>query len=283
VEWAHAVAPGANILLVEANSASLGDVLSAVNTARNQPGVSVVSLSFGTSEFPQELRYDSTLTAPPGHPPITFVAASGDSGAGTLWPAVSPNVLAVGGTTLLTGPGGSYAGEVAWSGSGGGISLYETEPAYQVGVQSTGRRTTPDVAYDADPATGFSVYQGGTWQTVGGTSAGAPQWAGLIALADQQRARPALYSLPAADFHDVVIGGNGFLAGTGYDFVTGLGTPVANRLVSGLATPAVSTTYHLPFSLQPPSIASLLFPWRGATGGIGWWWGGLGFSFPGRF
>ncbi|HEX5270895.1 MAG TPA: S53 family peptidase [Gemmataceae bacterium] len=283
VEWAHATAPGANILLVEAGSADVGDLAAAVNTARNQPGVSVLSMSFGTSEFPQELRLDSTLTTPAGHTPIAFVAASGDSGAGTLWPAVSPNVLSVGGTTLFTGPGGSYVGELGWPGSGGGISLYETEPAYQLGVQSTGRRTTPDVAYDADPQPGFSIYQGGTWQTVGGTSAGAPQWAGLVALADQQRAarglgplgqvQTPLYNLPAADFHDVVAGSNGFLAGTGYDFVTGLGSPVANRVVTGLATPQVAASFHPPFHLQSVSVASLLFPRQAPSGGLGWWWG----------
>ncbi len=288
VEWAHATAPKANILLVEANSASLGDLTAAVNTARNQPGVSVVSMSFGAAEFPQELRYDSTLKTPAGHTPITFVAASGDSGAGTVWPAVSPNVLAVGGTTLVTGPGGSYFGELAWPDSGGGISRYEAEPAYQLGVQSTGRRTTPDVAFNADPQPGYSIYQGGHWETVGGTSAGAPQWAGLVALADQQRSQhglgtlgqvqPALYALPASDFHDVPLGGNGFLAGPGYDYVTGLGSPVANRLVPGLAAPATTTTFLPPFNLQPISVASLLFPWQGPAGGLGWWWGGLGSS-----
>jgi subtilase family serine protease len=278
VEWAHAVAPGASILLVEANAATLSDVATAIDTARHQPSVSVVSMSFGTTEFPQELRYDSLLTTPPGHPGVTFVAGSGDSGAGTLWPAVSPNVLSVGGTVLLTGPGGSYAGEVGWSGSGGGVSLVEAEPAYQFGVQDTGRRTTPDVAYDASPHPGFSVYQGGTWQTVGGTSAGTPQWAGLVALADQQRARhglaplgaalPALYDLPATDFHDVIGGSNGYLAGVGYDFVTGLGSPVANRLVAGLAAPLTPTALHLPLDLRPLSVASLLLA-RLPSAGVG--------------
>jgi subtilase family serine protease len=273
VEWAHATAPQAKILLVEANSSSLGDLTSAINYARKQPGVSVVSMSFGTSEFPQELRYDSILTTPPGHNGITFVAASGDSGAGTLWPAVSPNVLSVGGTMLLTGPAGRYVGEIGWYDSGGGVSMYETEPGYQVGVQSTGRRTTPDVAFDAAPQTGFAVYQAGSWVEVGGTSAGAPQWAGLIALADQQRAQHGLgslnqaqsqlYNLPASDFHDVVLGSNGYLAGPGYDYVTGLGSPVANRLIPGLSSPAAAQTVRLPFNLHAPSIASLLFPWRG--------------------
>ena len=274
VEWAHAIAPQANVLVVQANSAGVGDLTSAIDYARHQPGVSAVSLSFGGAEFPQELRYDSVLTTPLGHTGITFVASSGDSGAGTIWPAVSPNVLSVGGTLLLTGPGGTYTGEIGWPGSGGGVSLYETQPGYQVGVQSTGRRTTPDVAYDAAPQTGFAVYQGGSWQTVGGTSAGAPQWAGLIALADQQRARlglgplnqaqARLYNLPADDFHDVVFGSNGYLAGTGYDYVTGLGSPVANRIISDLAAPATTTNFRPPLNLRPADVASLFFPapWR---------------------
>jgi subtilase family serine protease len=270
VEWAHATAPQARILLVEGNSASVADLTTAVDYARHQPGVSVVSMSFGGAEFPQELRYDSLLTTPPGHAGITFVAASGDSGAGALWPAASPNVLSVGGTVLLTGPAGSYAGEIGWPSSGGGPSLFEREPVYQSGVQFTGRRTTPDVAFDAAPQTGVAVYQGGTWQTVGGTSAGAPQWAGLIALADQARAQHGLgplnqaqtrlYNLSTADFHDIVFGSNGYLAGVGYDYVTGLGSPLANRLIRDLASPVTTLSFHLPFSLEPVSVAELLFP-----------------------
>jgi subtilase family serine protease len=270
VEWAHATAPQARILLVEANSASVADLTTAIDYARHQPGVSVVSLSFGGAEFPQELRYDSVLTTTPGHAGITFVASSGDSGAGALWPAASPNVLSVGGTVLFTGPAGTYAGEVGWPNSGGGPSLFEPEPVYQSGVQLTGRRTTPDVAFDAAPQTGVAVYQGGTWQTVGGTSAGAPQWAGLIALADQARAQHGLgplnqaqtrlYNLSTTDFHDIVFGSNGHLAGVGYDYVTGLGSPVANRLISDLASPLTIPNFRPPFSLQPVSVAELLFP-----------------------
>ena len=270
VEYAHAIAPQANIVVVEANSSSVTDLTAAINTARQQPNVSVVSMSFGASEFPRELSLDSVLTTPPGHRGITFVAASGDSGAGAIWPAVSPNVLAVGGTTLLTSASGAYTGELAWAGSGGGISLYERQPAFQLGIQTTGRRTTPDVSYDAAPETGVEVYQGGTWQVVGGTSAGAPQWAGLIALADQKRAQvglpslnqgqSAIYNLPASDFHDVTLGGNGFLAGVGYDFATGRGSPIANRVITDLVHPQTpATTFVIP-TLQFSSIAALLYP-----------------------
>ncbi len=102
VEWAHAIAPGAKILLVEANSSGLGDLLAGVNYARAVPGVSVVSMSWGSSEFPTETAFDSDFTTPAGHTPVTFVAASGDAGSPGLWPALSSNVLAVGGTSLTT-------------------------------------------------------------------------------------------------------------------------------------------------------------------------------------
>lgn len=252
VEWAHAMAPKANIVLVEANSANLGDLLSAVNTARNMPAVSVISMSWGSSEFYSETSYDSYFTTPAGHQGITFVASSGDQGAPGLWPSLSTNVLAVGGTSLhLSGSG--YGSETAWSGSGGGTSSYESEPSYQTGVQSTGSRSTPDVAYDANPSTGFAVYDSygsGGWMVVGGTSAGAPQWAALIAIADQglaqagkgtlDGAQSRVYQLPSADFHDITSGSNGYSAGAGYDLVTGLGSPLANLVVSDLVAGTVS-------------------------------------------
>jgi hypothetical protein len=258
VEWAHAIAPGANILLVEANSSSLSDLLTAVNYARYQPSVSVVSMSWGAGEFAAETQYDSLFTTPTGHKGVTFVASSGDSGAGTSWPSVSPNVLSVGGTTLTLGAGNTYGGEQAWSGSGGGWSSYEHEPNWQTGVQSSGKRTNPDVAYDGNPSTGFYVYDtmpyygGAGWWSVGGTSAGAPQWAALIAIADQGRAlngvsslangQAALYQLSAADFHDITSGSNGYAATAGYDEVTGRGSPLANYVIHDLLSAGSTST-----------------------------------------
>ncbi len=139
-------------------------------------------MSWGVSEFAGETNYDSYFTTPAGHAPVAFVASSGDSGAqsGPLWPAVSANVLSVGGTTLNVSDNGQYDSETTWSDSGGGVSTQEAEPPYQIGVQSTGQRIIPDVAYDADPNTGFSVYDSVSyqhdagWQTVGGTSAARP-------------------------------------------------------------------------------------------------------------
>jgi subtilase family serine protease len=248
VEWAHAIAPAAKIVLVEARSDSLSDLLTAVNYARKLSTVSVVSMSWGGGEFSSEASYDSYFTTPAGHKGITFVASSGDSGAGASWPAIASNVLSVGGTSLtLTNSG--YFSESAWSGSGGGVSRYEKKPSYQNAVNSSAYRTNPDVAYNADPSTGFYVYdsnydgQSGWWN-IGGTSAGAPQWAALIALADQTggvslttaQTLDAIYSLPASDFHDITAGYNGYFAHTGYDLLTGRGSPIANLIVPALAT-----------------------------------------------
>ncbi len=121
VQWAHAIAPGANIVLVEARSDSLSDLLTAVDVARNLPSVNVISMSWGGDEFSGETAYDNVFTTPAGHQGITFVAAAGDQGAGAIWPAASPNVLSVGGTSL-TASNGNYLSESAWSGSGGGQS-----------------------------------------------------------------------------------------------------------------------------------------------------------------
>lgn len=267
VEWAHAIAPQANIVLVEASSASMSSLFNAVSYAREVPGVDVVSMSWGSSEFASEPNYDSLFTTPSGHTGITFVAASGDSGAagGVTYPSASPNVLAVGGTTLSLSASGGYGSESAWSGSTGGYSGYESTPSYQAAALqaaglSTGSRTTPDVSLNADPSTGYSVYDsvayGGMsgWFTVGGTSGAAPGWAGLVAIADQGLARVGhgslttstllneLYALPSSDFNDVTSGSNGYLASTGYDLATGLGSPKAGQLVAGLLADATGTS-----------------------------------------
>jgi subtilase family serine protease len=260
VEWAHAIAPEANILLVEANSNSFADLYTAVDYARHQPGVVTVSMSFGSGEVSFEPNIDTILTTPAGHiggwglpGGVTFVASTGDNGAPGGYPAYSPNVVAVGGTSLYLDDSGNYLGEAGWSGSGGGISQLEPEPAYQYSVQNTGARTIPDVSYNADPDTGVWIYNtvgSNGWSVIGGISAGAPQWAALMALADQGRAYlfgagsldratetlPALYtSQMRGDFFEVTDGYNGYYAGSGYDLVTGLGSPYAPWVVSDLA------------------------------------------------
>jgi hypothetical protein len=224
VEWAHAIAPGAAILVVEARSDSLGDLMTAVDLARNTPGVVAVSMSWGFSETASETAFDSHFQTPTGHAGVTFLAASGDNGPanGPDYPSSSQRVVAVGGTTLTTDLSGNYVAEVNWSGSGGGYSPYEPEPVYQATLQTKHHRSTPDVAFVADPNSGVEVYEtpprgnGGSWLTVGGTSLGTPVWAAIIAIVNQGRALegkgsldgptqtlPALYSLPSADFHPV--------------------------------------------------------------------------------
>lgn len=275
VEWAHAMAPGASIVLIECASDSSADLYQGVRTAASLPGVSVVSMSWGSAEYAGETSYDSVFTTPAGHQGVVFVASTGDQGAPGLYPAFSPNVLAVGGTTLTLASTGGYGSESGWSNGGGGTSVYEPEPAFQKAVQATGQRTIPDVAFDANPQTGASVYDSyddvngdGPWMRTGGTSLAAPAWAALVAIADQGRVAaggstldgpsevlPALYALPESDFHDVTTGGNSaFQAGPGYDESTGLGSPQA-----GLIAPALSYYNLAPWlaiSTAPPSVVT---------------------------
>jgi hypothetical protein len=286
VEWAHALAPNAKLLLVEASSDDSSDLEEiAVPFAANYPGVSVVSMSFGSPEDSTIGSLNSIFSTPNAHQGVSFIASSGDSGAyvsatsrqvAPSYPALAPGVLAVGGTTLSLNFQDNWSGETAWgssnfgnfSGSGGGISKYQAQPSYQTGVvtQSTTRRTVPDVAFDADPASGVAVYDSydnsasRPWDQVGGTSFSAPSWAALVAIANQGRVingkgtfngatqlLPAIYQLPASDFHDITQGNNGaYYAGTGYDLVTGRGTPIANQLVPDLAGGSSLNQNHTP-------------------------------------
>jgi len=253
VQWAHAIAPDAKILLVEARSSSLTDLLAAVDYARTRSDVVAVSMSWGDNDFPTESSYDSHFISPYG---ATFFASSGDSGAGVSWPAASPNVVGVGGTTLNFNPDNSLASETAWSGSGGGVSAYENEPPYQVAYNvpgAHGKRAVPDVSYNANPNSGVSVYdntpyQGQTgWWQVGGTSAGAPQWAAIQSLELSasnnnfyQDAKSVNYP---SYFRDITSGSNGYPATIGYDLVTGLGSPLTDNFVP--------KTYNVSVSISP--------------------------------
>ena len=274
VEWAHSIAPQANIILFDANSASYFDLLSAVATAAATPGVSAVSMSWGGGESSSETGYDNYFLTPSGHQGVTFLASTGDSGTPAGYPGLSPNVVAVGGTSLNIDSSGDYLGESAWSSGGGGISQVESQPSYQSGKvngTSSTHRTVPDVSMDADPSTGVYVldsYAGGYYQ-VGGTSLSCPMWAGLVAIANQGRALnsqsslngltqtlPTLYNLPSSDFHDVTTGSNGtYSAGPGYDLTTGLGTPIANLLVPALA--GYSPNQPTPPGVSGPTSASV--------------------------
>jgi subtilase family serine protease len=297
VEWAHAIAPQANIVLVEANSESTSDVFQAMLTAQNYVGVTdsrtgkldpvtVVSMSWGYNESNRYMQsnmttYDKNYLSPSR--PITFVAATLDNGSryGVYWPAISPNVVGVGGTVLTLNSSGGYGSETGWSYSTGGISKYEVRPTYQnlvpYGLTALpANRMNPDVSY---AATNFAAYDTvGTyhgWFQAGGTSAGTPQWAGLIALVDQGREEiggqplnstqtlQTLYHFAGSQyFHDITSGSNGaYTAGPGYDLVTGIGTPIANNLIpamigyvppASLAASTVSPAAESPDKGSPP-------------------------------
>jgi subtilase family serine protease len=249
VEWAHAIAPNANILLVEANTNSFVDMYAAVDYAVGQ-GAKVVSMSWGASDGSGD--GDAANDKHFNIPGVTFLAATGDGGGSVIYPAASPYVVSVGGTTLTLDGQNNRSAETAWSSGGGGVSSIEAEPGYQTSFHLglTGRGT-PDVAYDADLNTGVRVYdtygfRKGSWLVVGGTSVGTPQWAALVALANAGRTTPLtstdlttspIYTAATGstnysnNYFDVTTGSNGYPAGTGYDLATGLGSPKANNLV----------------------------------------------------
>jgi hypothetical protein len=296
VEWSHVMAPNAKILVVEATTDNDSDLYAAVTEARSYSGVSVVSMSWGGDEASTDAANDDSLfTTPTGHQGVTFLASSGDNGAysdttaGKVivgYPAASVNVVAVGGTTLTTDGSGNYTSETGWGngtssftkgGSGGGISLYAAQPSYQTGIvtQSTTKRTLPDVSMDADPNSGvavYSAYDNGSstpWATYGGTSLASPMFAGVIAVADQGRVAagkttldgstqtlPMLYAMSSSDFHDITSGNNYYAAGSGYDLVTGRGSPVATLLIPALVGTTTPTPVIGGFALSPSSITA---------------------------
>jgi hypothetical protein len=236
LDMVSAMCPNCHILLVEASSASLSDLGTAVNTAVSH-GANVVSNSYGGSEYNGEAATDASYYH---HPGVAITASSGDSGYGVMFPAAAPDVTAVGGTTLnQTGNGGTRnATETAWSGGGSGCSSYETKPTWQAD-SGCAARTVVDVSADADPNTGVWVYDtyasGGTWAIFGGTSASAAIIGGIYGLATAPTASAVpssyAYATPSA-LNDVTSGSNGSCspsywctAGGGYDGPTGLGTP----------------------------------------------------------
>lgn len=233
-EWAHVMAPDANLLVVEAVSDDSKDMMAAVDYAATS-GAQVVSMSWGTDEEPSLTMEDSHFYSDK----VVYVAAAGDDGAKAMWPASSPNVISVGGTTLKLNKTGSRLSEKAWRDSGGGSSRIETAPSWQteMGIKSV-TRSTPDVSFDA--GTGVSVYCSGSsghWYNVGGTSLGAPSWAGIVADLNQNsdsiKNAGSLYILaggtsyrnPGSCFSDITSGSNGWTAAVGYDEASGLGTP----------------------------------------------------------
>ncbi len=267
VEWSHATAPLARLILIEAPDASTDSLLAAIRLAAAM-GPGVVSMSFGSPEgsWTSSVEYAFTV------PNMSYVAAAGDSGTEVQWPAVSPHVVAVGGTTL-TYSGSGPRSEVVWSGTGGGVSRYTAVPDYQAssvpGMYAVTKRCVSDVTFNADPTTGeylAVIAQGNTavrWLSAGGTSVSTAQWAGILAITNALRAQAAeqpigaphasLYDIASQaleytkDFNDITRGSDGScatcFAGIGYDSPSGIGTPNITSLLSALvAAPLASET-----------------------------------------
>jgi autotransporter-associated beta strand protein len=298
IEWAHVMAPMANIDLFEAQPSGL---YTAVNTVANMPGINVVSMSWSADESSIADTIDDSFFESASVQGVTFLAAAGDYGAYSAdntttitpqYPACSPYVVAVGGTTLTVSgsdPNYTYGSETTWGngtlsgtsgdggGGGGGISHYEHQPSYQEGVVnafSTTRRTYPDVSADANPNTAVPIYD--SWDfgastpwlsgTMGGTSLSCPLWAGMVAIADQGRSiaglpslggfsqtLPALYSLPSADFHDITSGNS---IGPSPKYSPGTGYDLATGLgspVGSLLIPQLAGPSILAFAQGPTS------------------------------
>jgi len=228
VQWAHAIAPGAKILLVEATSNSFANLLAAEDYASAH--AAYVSNSWGGSESSGETAYDSHFV----QSGVSFFVSSGDAGLPAEYPSASPNVISVGGTTLTFNADGTVT-ETGWSSGGGGCSAYETATSAQSSfgeyaqVNCGGKRATPDVSLDADPASGVSVYdstryQGQKgWWTVGGTSASSPMWAARSADAGVVVNAATVYA-NGITFRDIINGNNGAPCLAGYDLCSGRGS-----------------------------------------------------------
>jgi subtilase family serine protease len=229
VQWAHAIAPGAKILLVEAKSASFSDLLTAETYAASR--ATYVSNSWGGSESSGETAYDASFTTKG----VSYFVAAGDTGLPAQYPSSSPNVISVGGTTLHLS-GTSFVSETGWSSGGGGCSAYETANAAQSGFSQygqtncQGKRSTPDVSLDADPASGVSVYDSTSyngssgWWTVGGTSASSPMWAARSADLGVVVNALYIYGTNAISFRDITSGGNSGGCLVGFDLCSGRGS-----------------------------------------------------------
>jgi hypothetical protein len=232
IEMVSAVCPNCHILLVEASSNSISDLGAAVGEAVAL-GAVAVSNSYGAGEWSGETGYDSYYN----YPGVAVTASSGDGGYGVEYPAASPNVVAVGGTSLSKASNSRGWTETAWSGAGSGCSAYESKATWQTDA-GCAKRTVADVSAVADPYTGVAVYDDygyGGWLVFGGTSVASPIIASTYALAGTpaKGTHPGSYPYAnRASLNDVTSGSNGSCspsylckAGLGYDGPTGLGTP----------------------------------------------------------
>jgi subtilase family serine protease len=237
IEWAHAMAPSSKIILVEAASNSIDDLMGAEDLASKlvaAAGGGEISNSWGSGEFAKEASFDSHFSTNQ----VVYFASTGDS-PGTSWPSVSTKVVAVGGTSISRDPtNGTFVGEASWSEAGGGRSAYIGLPPYQnaiSGIIGDSHRGVPDVSAVANPRTGVWVYDQGSggWIIVGGTSAASPVFAAITNNAGQFRRTTALelseiYTNHAMlrDITQGICGPNtGFWAMTGWDFCGGVGSP----------------------------------------------------------
>jgi subtilase family serine protease len=237
LDMVSAIAPNAHIILVEASSASNTNLGAAVNEAAKL-GANAISNSYGGGESSADASYDSTYY---DHPGIAITASTGDSGYGVEYPAASPYVTAVGGTSLSKASNTRGWTETAWSGAGAGCSAYTTQPGFQASV-GTGcaKRAVADVSAIADPNTGVAVYdstayQGYSgWQVYGGTSVASPIIASVYALAGNTASvdNASLAYANTGSLNDVTSGSDGTCstsqlctARAGWDGPTGLGTP----------------------------------------------------------
>jgi kumamolisin len=266
IEIAGSIAPGAQIVVYFAPNTSQGfqDALTtAIHDTKHKP--SVISISWGDAESnwtAQAMTAFDSAAQDAAALGVTICAASGDNGSSdgvsdgqnhVDFPASSPHVLGCGGTTLRSA-GRAIQSETVWNdgagggSTGGGFSKQFPLPSWQkqagVSPPAGGGRGVPDVSGDADPQTGYTVLVDGQSLVIGGTSAVAPLWSGLVALLNQQLGKPLgliqprLYALPASDhaFHDIQQGSNGsFSAAPGWDPATGLGSPVGTALLRALS------------------------------------------------
>jgi len=275
IEVAASVAPGAKIVVYFTPNTDQGftdAITTAVHDATNKP--SVISISWGGPESSWTAQAMTALDAACQSAAalgVTITVAAGDNGSSdgvssgnhVDFPASSPHVLACGGTKLDYN-GTSIVSEVVWNelangdgATGGGVSNFFPLPAWQANStvpspqQSGGGRGVPDVSGDADPNSGYNIRVDGQQTVVGGTSAVAPLWAGLVAVANQQLGaqvgfiQPAIYAAKAtAGFNDITQGDNpAFKAGPGWDACSGQGTPIASKLIPMLApAPAPAPT-----------------------------------------
>lgn len=252
VQWAHALAPKAKILLVVAKSSKKEDLLNAIEYAtENSPDI--ISISWRFDEFKNEYKFNNYFN----NEDIIYVAASGDNGPEVSWPAVIPNVLSVGGTTLsLNEKGQIIDKETACFNSGGGISKYIKKPDYQKDLSNADMeyRTVPDVSFFGDISKGVAIYcsnkliEDSGWSSLSGTSLGAPCWAAFLAIANEAlgsnltNINERLYNIAKNDkkhinFNDITEGDNGeFYADEGYDCISGLGTPHFDIILKSLSS-----------------------------------------------